>query len=85
MSLRYVRMVSLQCDVCGTGESFGRINDMTARVIASRAGWRYALYLAPDAEPGKGARQFAVDACPKCPLPGQLNQLTIGDSFAPAV
>lgn len=88
MSLRYTRSVSLKCDICGKEESYGRTNDMTARVIASHEGWRYAIYLAPEAPATQDARHFAVDACPDCQLPLQLAQLpiTLGEKInAPAV
>lgn len=87
MSLRYVRMVTLKCDVCGADKNFGRINDMTARVLAQREGWQYAIYLAPEAQVENGARRFAFDVCPACQLPSQLAPLPImmGEINAPAV
>lgn len=75
MSLSYMRVVSLKCDVCGNSKSFGRTNDMTARVLAQRQGWKYAIYLAPETEIENGARRFVFDACPSCQLPERLAPL----------
>lgn len=77
MSLRYTRVVLMKCDVCGQSQSFGHINDMTARVLAQRRGWKYAIYLAPETEIENGARRFAFDACPDCQLPERLAPLQI--------
>lgn len=82
MSLRYTRDVVLECDVDGTRKSFGHTNDMTARVLAQREGWQYAIYAAPASA---GGRRFVVDICPGCDMPETLILFTNGEINAPAV
>lgn len=77
MSMRYTRIVLMKCDVCGKEQSYGHTNDMTARVIAQREGWQYAIYLAPETQIENGARRFPFDTCPDCSPPQQLAQCPI--------